>query len=94
MILARCTARIVASVLVPLTSCKNICGASQFVMSEQDSLCAEVIPVNILKDNYAYLLRDRETGKVACVDPADADRVLNSAKERGWNISKVFVTHK
>ncbi len=94
MILARYTASIVAPALVSFASSKNICVGSQFVMSEKDSLCAEVIPVNILKDNYAYLLRDRESGETACVDPADADRVLNAAKEREWNISKVLVTHK
>ncbi len=94
MILARCTASVVAPALVSLVTSQNICAVSRFEMCEKDSLCAEVIPVNILKDNFAYLIRDRESGETACVDPADAHRVLNVAKEKGYNISKAFVTHK
>ncbi len=94
MILSRCTASIVAPVLVSLASSKNICTGSRFIMSEKDSLCAEVVPVNLFRDNYSYLLRDRESGATACVDPAEAGKVLDAAKQRGWNISKVLTTHK
>ncbi len=94
MILARCTASVVAPALVSFISCQNICSVSRFEMCEKDSLCAEVIPVNILKDNFSYLIRDRESGETACVDPADAGRVLKVAKKKRYAISKAFVTHK
>lgn len=35
----------------------------------------ETVIVPILSDNYAYLLIDPTTGKAACVDPAEPDKV-------------------
>jgi len=33
-------------------------------------------PVPILRDNYAWLLKDTETGATAIVDPADAAPII------------------
>ena len=44
-------------------------------------------PVPILKDNYAWLLRESGTGATAIVDPADAATDHRSALKRqadGW----------
>ncbi len=73
---------------------KNAYVMSQFELSEGAGLCAEVIPVNILRDNYAYMIRDRESGEAACVDPAVPHRVLAAAKDKGFTLSKALVTHK
>ena len=53
----------------------------------------EVVRVPILKDNYAWLLFDPETEEVACVDPGDAAPVLAAARERGWTVGQVWLTH-
>ncbi len=39
--------------------------------------------VLILSDNYAWLLHDESTGKVAIVDPADA-KALHRRHRAGW----------
>lgn len=49
----------------------------------------EIAAVPCLKDNYAWLLRDKASGKVAVVDPAESDKVKNALDERfvgvvGW----------
>ncbi|CAM9946265.1 unnamed protein product [Ectocarpus sp. 12 AP-2014] len=57
-------------------------------------VCAEVIPVPILSDNYAYLLIDPVTKKTACVDPAEPEKVIAAAQARGVEISTLLCTHK
>ncbi|CAB1118576.1 unnamed protein product [Ectocarpus sp. CCAP 1310/34] len=57
-------------------------------------VCAEVIPVPILSDNYAYLLIDPATKKTACVDPAEPEKVIAAAQARGVEISTLLCTHK
>ena len=49
--------------------------------------------VPCLKDNYAYLVRDRATGLTAAVDPSESAPVLNAAAAKGWTISHVMNTH-
>jgi hydroxyacylglutathione hydrolase len=53
----------------------------------------EVVRVPLLQDNYAWLLFDPETQEAACVDPGEAAPVLAAAKERGWTIGQVWLTH-
>ncbi|CAM9810708.1 unnamed protein product [Discosporangium mesarthrocarpum] len=57
-------------------------------------LCADVIPVPILNDNYAYLVVDRHSGKAACVDPAEPEKVIAAAEKHGVTISALLCTHK
>ncbi|CAM9485897.1 unnamed protein product, partial [Hapterophycus canaliculatus] len=57
-------------------------------------VCAEVIPVPILSDNYAYLLIDPVTKLAACVDPAEPEKVIAAAKARGVEITTLLCTHK
>ena len=41
-----------------------------------------------------YLLADSETGEAAVIDPAwDGDVVLDAARERGWRIAHIWLTH-
>jgi hydroxyacylglutathione hydrolase len=55
-------------------------------------MSVSVQPVPILSDNYAWLLRDGETGAVAIVDPADADGVAPAIAAAG-RLDLIFLTH-
>src|SRR5262249_4752086 len=55
------------------------------------SLDIELVP--LLKDNYAYLLRDTATGTTAIVDPSEARPALAAAHAREWRITYVLSTH-
>jgi len=56
-------------------------------------MAAEVVPVNQLSDNYAYLIVNPETKKCAVVDCAEADKVLTEVKARGLELEAVLSTH-
>jgi len=57
-------------------------------MANSSQACADVIPVPVLSDNFAYLLIDRATRKAACVDPAEPEKKANVTVEMG------ICTHK
>lgn len=46
-----------------------------------------------LRDNYIYLLKDNETGKIAVIDPGDADVVTQALQELGKPLDAIFITH-
>lgn len=50
-------------------------------------------PVPILRDNYAWLLRDSGTGATAVVDPADAEPVIEALEKAGGRLDTIFLTH-
>jgi hydroxyacylglutathione hydrolase len=50
-------------------------------------------PVPILKDNYAWLLRDSGTGATAIVDPADAEPVIEAIEKAGGRLDMILLTH-
>jgi hydroxyacylglutathione hydrolase len=50
-------------------------------------------PVPILKDNYAWLLKDSETGATAIVDPADAPPVIAALEAAGGRLDLILLTH-
>ena len=44
--------------------------------------------------NYVYLIGDPATRQAAVVDPAwDVERIVQAARQDGYTISKVFITH-
>jgi len=53
----------------------------------------DIRQVPVLNDNYIYLIHDDESGATACVDPAVAPPVIKAAKDLGWSISHILVTH-
>ncbi len=57
-------------------------------MSELD---IRLVPV--LNDNYVFLIHDPASGATACVDPAAAAPVIRAAKDWGWSISHILITH-
>ena len=53
----------------------------------------QLVTIPCLKDNYAYLIRDAETGAVAVVDVPDAAPILAALAERGWALTDILITH-
>ena len=51
----------------------------------------KVIPIPCLSDNYAYLVI--ENGRVAVVDPSEADPVLRVLHEARVTLSEIWLTH-
>ncbi|MGE0223115.1 MAG: hydroxyacylglutathione hydrolase [Acetobacteraceae bacterium] len=50
-------------------------------------------PVPILRDNYAWLLKDSETGATAIVDPADAGPIIAALEQAGNRLDMILLTH-
>jgi hydroxyacylglutathione hydrolase len=50
-------------------------------------------PVPILRDNYAWLLRDSATGATAIVDPAEAEPVIEALEKAGGRLDMILLTH-
>jgi hydroxyacylglutathione hydrolase len=50
-------------------------------------------PVPILKDNYAWMLRDSGTGATAIVDPADARPIIAALEKAGGRLDLILLTH-
>ncbi len=53
----------------------------------------KVIPIPCLKDNYAYLLVDDQTGEAGVVDPSEAPPVEAALKLAGVRLSAILNTH-
>jgi len=56
-----------------------------------DELEVELIP--ILDDNYVFLIQNKLTGKVALVDPGQAQPCLKSLKQQGLVLDFILITH-
>src|ERR1700759_966930 len=50
-------------------------------------------PVPILKDNYAWLLRETSTGATGIVDPADAQPIIEALEKAGGRLDMILLTH-
>jgi hydroxyacylglutathione hydrolase len=46
-----------------------------------------------LSDNYGFLVRDRASCDVACIDTPDADAALREADRLGWRLTMILNTH-
>lgn len=53
----------------------------------------EVVTVPCLSDNYAYLVRDESSGKVALVDAPEVAPIVEVLESRGWNLDQIWITH-
>ena len=53
----------------------------------------EIVTVPCRSDNYAYLIRDDGTGKVALVDAPSVDPIVKALEERGWGLDQIWITH-
>ena len=55
------------------------------------TVTAQSVP--ILKDNYAWLLKDSQTGATAIVDPADAEPIIAAIENSGGRLDMILLTH-
>ena len=53
----------------------------------------DLITVPCLSDNYAFILRDTDSGEVAVIDVPEAAPITAALAERGWTVSQVWITH-
>jgi selenophosphate synthetase-related protein len=58
-------------------------------VSEIPNAVMEIIRVPMFTDNYGWILRDRETGTVAAVDPADSAAIQSALEERCLSVLTV-----
>ncbi|WVZ01094.1 hypothetical protein V8G54_027163 [Vigna mungo] len=61
------------------------------VVNMSSSLQIELVPC--LKDNYAYLLYDVDTGTVGVVDPSEAVPVIDVLSRKNRNLTYILNTH-
>lgn len=53
----------------------------------------QIITVPCLSDNYAYLIRETDTGEVAVVDVPEAAPILGALKDMDWSLDTILITH-
>ena len=53
----------------------------------------EITTLPAFSDNYIYVLRDPDSGKVGVVDPGTADPVLAMLATHGWELDLILLTH-
>lgn len=61
------------------------------VVNMPPSLHIELVPC--LRDNYAYLLHDEDTGTVGVVDPSEAVPVIDALSRKNRNLTYILNTH-
>ena len=49
--------------------------------------------VACLKDNYAYLVHDDQSGETTLIDVPEAGPIAQRLAARGWRLDRVFLTH-
>lgn len=54
---------------------------------------ASVLAVPCLRDNYAYLLHDAQSGQTAVIDLPESAPVLDALAQHGWALSDIWITH-
>jgi len=53
----------------------------------------EIVTVPCLKDNYAFLVHDPDTGATALVDAPEAGPIERALDELGWRLDEILLTH-
>jgi hydroxyacylglutathione hydrolase len=53
----------------------------------------EVVTVPCRSDNYAYIVRDQGSGRVALVDAPAVEPIVEALEERGWGLDQIWITH-
>jgi hydroxyacylglutathione hydrolase len=52
-----------------------------------------LVTIACLSDNYAFLLREKDSGAVALIDVPQAAPILAELDARGWSLSQIWLTH-
>ena len=53
----------------------------------------DLVTIPCLSDNYAFLLRDRQSGEVALIDVPEAAPISAKLNELGWTLTDIWLTH-
>ncbi len=53
----------------------------------------DIIVLPVLKDNYAYILHNNESGECAIIDPSVADEVIAFCDSKSWKLNYIVNTH-
>ena len=53
----------------------------------------EVIQIPVLRDNYTYILIDKESNQTACVDPSESKIVVQELRKKRLNLNFILNTH-
>jgi hydroxyacylglutathione hydrolase len=61
--------------------------------SVEIAMPVEIITVPCRSDNYAYLVRDQASGKIALVDAPAVDPIVAALEARGWGLDQIWITH-
>ena len=52
-----------------------------------------LVTIPCLSDNYAFLLRDNNSGDVVLIDVPEAAPITAELDRRGWTLSQIWLTH-
>jgi hydroxyacylglutathione hydrolase len=53
----------------------------------------DLVTIPCLSDNYAFLLRDHDSGEVALIDVPEAGPIAAKLKHLGWTLTQIWLTH-
>jgi len=53
----------------------------------------EIIQIQLLSDNYSYIIRDKNTNITGCIDPSVAKDIVNVLQNRGIDLNFILNTH-
>ena len=53
----------------------------------------DLVTIPCLSDNYAFLLRDLTSGKLALIDVPEAAPITAKLDELGWTLTEIWLTH-
>ena len=54
----------------------------------------QIVQFTARSDNFAVLVHDPDSGRTASIDAPEAAPILAELKDRGWQLTDIFVTHK
>ncbi|KAA0044517.1 putative hydroxyacylglutathione hydrolase 2 [Cucumis melo var. makuwa] len=85
--------RLLSTPLKTLRGASRSLKVAQFcsVVNMSSTLQIELVPC--LRDNYAYLLHDVDTGTVGVVDPSEALPVIDALSKKNRNLTYILNTH-
>jgi hydroxyacylglutathione hydrolase len=53
----------------------------------------ELVTIPCLSDNYAFLIREEESGRVALIDAPESGPIITELEARGWTLDEILLTH-
>lgn len=53
----------------------------------------EIVTIPCLRDNYAYLVHDPDSGETLLIDAPEADPIRAALDARGWRLARILLTH-